>query len=444
MRWLAVTAIVCGPLLALTQADGPPVESAALSRQIRDGTAPARLATTSTPLCLERATRDRVPIEPGPTVHMVYAIPLDGEDRLALIGPRLEEAARSVERWWLREDPRRAPRFDRYRSPCGMQLDVTTYRLDGTARSYARLADVAALIADEVATSAPAEFAIILVAYDGPGGLPDVCGQGGGSLNEPGVGLLFVNACPEVADDLLLAHELVHALGALPEGAPHPCPDDEAHPCDDPTDVLWPKATEAPLADHRLDAARDDYYGHAGEWADVRDSIYLRRVGEPRTRVTLRVRGAGLVSSPVPGVQCSSTCVTDWDARMEVPLAATARSGRRFVRWEGACAGADACTIVLRGAPLEVHAVFAPPTLRLALAVDGRGSVRAGSRWVCKRECARPVRSFAPIRLRALPATGWRLARWEGACRGREPICVVPMERMTTVRVVFAHARDAS
>jgi hypothetical protein len=41
------------------------------------------------------------------------------------------------------------------------------------------------------------------------------------------------------------------------------------------------------------------------------------------------------------------------------------------------------------------------------------------------------------VRLRATALTGWRFARWTGACKGKGA-CVVPMSKATAVRAVFA------
>ena len=247
---------------------------------------------------------------------------------------------------------------------------------------------------------------------------------------------MYLNACPTVPDDLLLAHELLHALGALPDGAPHPCPGDDGHPCDDPADALWPTATGSPLADLHLDAARDDYYGHGGSWPDLRDSVYLRRLGESSTTLAVRVRGLGTVTSSVPGVSCTTTCDSHWDVRMTVELHAAPARARRFVRWEGACEGRP-CADELRGSRVGVTAVFAPRTVRLGLAVTGRGTLRTSTGWTCTDSCTRDVRSFSPVRIHARPAPGWRLHRWSGRCDGRATTCVVAMETVTRVRAVF-------
>ena len=61
----------------------------------------AALAAQSAPLALPRATTDRPDDASGPQVHVVYAIPLGGEDRQLDVNGVL---AGSVNSWntWLR------------------------------------------------------------------------------------------------------------------------------------------------------------------------------------------------------------------------------------------------------------------------------------------------------------------------------------------------------
>jgi hypothetical protein len=66
-------------------------------------------------------------------------------------------------------------------------------------------------------------------------------------------------------------HELIHLLGAVPivsapPGPPHACPDDAAHVCDSPNDIVLPGGCCASLAETALDIGRDDYYGHGCSW----------------------------------------------------------------------------------------------------------------------------------------------------------------------------------
>src|SRR6266508_1130461 len=80
---------------------------------------------------------------------------------------------------------------------------------------------------------------------------------------------------------MVAAHELLHLLGAVPEGAPHGCPDAHAHDCDRESDVMRSGGFSDSLSDYLLDAGRDDYYGHSGAWWDVQDSPFLARLDSP-------------------------------------------------------------------------------------------------------------------------------------------------------------------
>lgn len=388
--------------------------------------------------CSAETALDRRAIEPGPTIHLVYALPFDAPGALDVVGPRVDAAVRSIEAWWRREDPQRVPRFDRYRASCGAQLDVTTVRLDPPTRWFERRAETApAIVAGVAARGLVAEYVATLILFDGPGGPRDACGQGGTVSDGGRVGVVFLDACPDLPADTQLAHELLHALGALPPGAAHPCPGDARHPCDDAADVLAPTTDGRPLAALRLDGAGDDYYDHAGRWPDVRDTVFLRRLDERRAGLVVRVRGRGTVSSPVPGVACTTACTTSWDVKLQVPLDARPGRGHRFVRWEGACTGTRSCAVRPASAPARVTAVFAPPTFRFRVVVEGRGTVRVGDRSICRSSCVRGVPSYRALRLDAEPAPGWRLSGWSPPCARATARCSVAVEGPMSVRVRF-------
>ena len=140
-----------------------------------------------------------------------------------------------------------------------------------------------------------------LVYYGGPSVETDVCGVGGGDFDGPGFAIVVPAGCPTVPTDTVLAHELLHALGAVPPGDPHPCPDDAAHPCDSPTDVLYPFTHGEPLTQKVLDYNHDDYYGHSGSWPDIQDSSWLSHLDTPQLAFAITFAGAGTVTSDVPG-----------------------------------------------------------------------------------------------------------------------------------------------
>ena len=127
--------------------------------------------------------------------------------------------------------------------------------------------------------------------------------------------MVFLNGCPDVPDDSVQAHELLHAFGALPQGAPNWCRaspvdggPDTGHPCDSPTDVLYPLTDGRPLQQQVLDFNHDDYYAHSGSWPDIQDTVFLHHLNTPEEALGVSVSGRGLVTSDLPGVDCTASC----------------------------------------------------------------------------------------------------------------------------------------
>jgi len=142
------------------------------------------------------------------------------------------------------------------------------------------------------------------------------------------------------------------------------------------------------------------------------------------------------VTSNLPGVACATSCATDWDAGSSLVLQPVAGGGQRFVRWSGGCTGTGGCALTL-GAPTSVVALFAPTRYGLVVSVAGKGKVTGAGAACGVSRCARTVLSYAPLRLRATPAPGWRLVGWSGGCAGRSTTCTVPMTKATAVRARF-------
>jgi List-Bact-rpt repeat protein len=228
---------------------------------------------------------------------------------------------------------------------------------------------------------------------------------------------------------------LLHLLGALPPGAPHPCPGDDGHPCDDQRDVLWPFLIASTLDEAILDVGRDDYYAHTGPWFDLQDSPWLL-LAQRQVEVTLAPVGRGVIRDG-DGLACETPCVSEWDNGRELNLNAEPADGYLFRGWARACTGrAPDCTFML-AASTTVSAVFRL-ALDLTVAVTGRGSVTGTI--PCKRTCARTVASGDPVALRARAARGWRFVRWTGPCRGSRPVCSFRATKAGSVRATFARS----
>jgi Fe-S cluster biogenesis protein NfuA len=381
----------------------------------------------------------------GPSVHLVYAYPSDGADRLAEFGTTMQTDAEAIDGWWRAQDPARAPRFDTFGFGCGVQLDITEVKLASTTAELVpydgRFQRILTSVAGAGLTS---PYEVYVVYYDGPDDQGRVCGET--ALRDPNSGprfaMVYTGACPGEPTATTTAHELTHALGAVIPPAPHECPPpNDGHVCDYPHDLMYPFADGTPLSGLALDIGRDDYYGAAGIGFDVRASRWLRHLDEPTAHVSVVFRGAGTVTSDVPGVLCSTTCAREWDAGQTVMLKAEPAAGQRFVRWSGSCTGGGDCAITTAGTP-TVTALFAPQTFSLTIGLSGAGSIlNSAAGTVCSRRCRLALTSYEPVTLRAVAKQGWRFRRWVGGCKGTRPTCRLPMTAATTTTAMFAKRR---
>jgi hypothetical protein len=273
-----------------------------------------------------------------------------------------------------------------------------------------------------------------VVYYSGPSVQPDVCGVGGGDVDGPGLAVVIPTGCPTVPSDTILAHELLHALGAVPPGDPHPCPGDSGHPCDSPTDVLYPTTHGEPLSQKVLDFDHDDYYAHSGGWPDIQDSRWLSHLDTPQLAFAVMFIGTGTVTSDVPGIDCMLSCTTQWDTGSTFSLTAVPAAGERFVGWRGVCTGVGTCFVTLDTAA-AVTAVFGPVTVPVRVVVKGKGRV------ACTPACSRTFRAGHALTLHAVPAKGWRFVRWSGGCKGTAVRCRPATDFALAIRATFARKR---
>jgi len=397
--------------------------------------APAKASTW----CGTPSTTDRVPnVLAGNVVHVIYASPADGPDRLAQFATQMQTDAEQIDAWWRREDPIRTPRFDLFPFSCGSQLDIVSLRLPQAGAQFADIRVGANILVQELERgSLNSPFGKDLVYYDGPINEQRLCGFAEENRGGFSAAVVLLNSCTGVPSVTVAAHELIHSFGAVPDGAPHNCPPpDDGHTCDNRQDILYPFADGSSLDALLLDPGRDDYYGHSGSWFDVQDSPWLVAL-DRQVQLALTIQGQGAVVSETPGVNCSASCTSSWNGGTQVALHATASPGSRFIRWTGACTGSGPCFVNLAQSA-SVTAVFGAPTFKLNVQVSGNGRVRAvPAGFVCATRCSLSVPSFEPETLRATPTKGWRLKAWTGACTGAKPVCSVPMTADASARAVF-------
>lgn len=411
------------------------VRSEALAAMLPTGRARATATWCGTPSALD-ATPNAVA---GSPVRLIYAIPADGQDRFSTVASVMQTDWETIDSWWRSQDPSRAPRGDLARFSCGLQLDLSSVRLRQSSSQIAARETPFEQVFDSLDSQGFASTRTkYVVYYDGPVGNDNICGVGGGVPGGIGLAVVSVRACVGAASAEIAVHELVHTMGAVPDQAPNNCPPpDDGHTCDNSRDLMYPVTDGTPLSGLTLDPGRDDYYAHSGSWLDIQDSPWLVQL-DRQSPLGITISGSGEVAADVPGLLCSRSCSTTWNAGTQLSLSASAGANAKFVRWGGACTGSSLCLATV-GEAGAVTALFAPLTYRLTVRVSGKGTVRgASARIACPGRCVSPVNSHTRLSLRATPAKGWKLKAWTGACRGKGVVCSLPMIGNTAARAVFA------
>jgi hypothetical protein len=254
--------------------------------------------------------------------HVVYAFPADGGDGFAQWVLPIARDLAAIDEWWRAQDASRAPRFDLFPFPgCDTEfgnLDISRVQLPQASSAYSSdRTGFRSILGDLGAFNDPDKKYVVF--YDGPVEDEFVCGRSPSNALQGGMNATAVvymrslceglGSAAEIA--ITTVHEMIHNLGALPDGAPHPCPADQGgdgHPCDSEADVLFPSTSGGDvLSSKQLDFGRDDYYGHGGPQWDVQDSPWLEQLQSPDrlpptgpARVSATSRGASVtVSWPV-------------------------------------------------------------------------------------------------------------------------------------------------
>jgi len=400
--------------------------------------------------CGAASAADRPDTVGGSLVHVVYAVPADGPDRLPERAAGIATDIGLVADWWRLQDATREPRFDLTAVPgCGTrfgQLDITTIRVPSPAASFAAPDGRLVRLLSELSSTLDESHKKYLVFFDSPVNLEgDVCGTAftaprtGGA---PGSGAVWLapntygfGGCGTLGNGgyvaVAAAHELIHALGALDSvsspGPPHACPGDPGHPCDSSADILSLSGFSESLFDYALDVGRDDYYAHSGTWWDVQDSAWLAHLNAGLRRVSATIAGGGAgssIRSTPSGLACPPICVQDFDSDLPIEMAAEPGEGFEFAGWSGDCSG-QSCSVPL-GRSVSLAARFVPIRWRFTVRVVGRGRVTSRPRGVvsCPGRCRGSLAFGTTLRLSAAAARGYRFVGWRGDCQGRGP-CVI-------------------
>ena len=439
MRGLALRVLACSFVAAL---------AAAAPSFARAATVPTTWCGNGTP----PVGTDRKPdLATGQDLHVIYAHPADAPDRFGTMANAIATDMATADAWWRRQDGTRTIRFDLFGFPncAGLgRLDLADVALPNGSSYYSPLESrfqriVSQLIAPPFNYSSRNKR--YLVYFDGPADQTNVCGQGG-TAGGLGYAILFVQTCRQNVGDggaaaITAVHEFIHSLGAVAPGAPHECaPPNDGHVCDNPLDILYWLNSGQQLDNEFLDVGRDDYYG-TGNSRDIRPSGFLVHLDAAQFPFSLGIAGSGSggVNADLPGIECTQSCASTWEAGATFTLTESPGTKTRFVSWSGSCSGqATVCTVTMDAAK-NATATFA---LQVPLAVTIQGGGGSGSvvsnpdRLNCPSACTADFDQGAQVTLEARPNPGSKLEAWGGACSGAGA-CTVTMNSAQSVTATF-------
>ena len=160
------------------------------------------------------------------------------------------------------------------------------------------------------------------------------------------------------------------------------------------------------------------------------------QVSEDTLAVT--VNGSGSVTSTDGFINCPGTCTHIYQHNAQVTLNAAAAGGWTFGTWGGACSGGSpSCTLTM-SQNQTVSATFTQLSYQLSVTTSGQGSVTSSDGSInCPGNCTHTYLSNTVVTLNSVPAQGWSLNAWGGACSGNSPTCVVTMTGDATVSAAF-------
>ncbi len=155
--------------------------------------------------------------------------------------------------------------------------------------------------------------------------------------------------------------------------------------------------------------------------------------------ITKAGTGTGAVSSDPVGIDCGSSCTTNFNESTVVTLTATPVSGSSFTGWSGACSGTGTCSVTM-DAVKNVTATFTLNTFALNMTKSGTGTGAISSDPAgidCGTTCTANFNSGSSITLTATPSAGSSFTGWGGACTGTGT-CSITMDAVKNVTATFA------
>jgi len=155
--------------------------------------------------------------------------------------------------------------------------------------------------------------------------------------------------------------------------------------------------------------------------------------------LSVTTSGSGTVTN-LSGIDCGNNCIEYYVNGSNVTLTAVPDAGARFQGWEGDCSGkALTCTVKLT----QKRMVFAnfiggETTFNLSISKIGSGRITSSPQGIeCGTDCAESYAKGTSVTLTAVPFSGSRFVRWEGACKGTAATCTITVNAAKRVAATF-------
>jgi DNA-binding beta-propeller fold protein YncE len=182
--------------------------------------------------------------------------------------------------------------------------------------------------------------------------------------------------------------------------------------------------------------------------ADTEVVANFAAIPQQNLTVTVKGDGEGAVLSEPAGIECGASCSEHFDEGSTVALTATPEPRSHFAGWSvagspSACQSPGPCEVTLDQAT-AVSAEFAHnPDRTLSIAVTGQGRVISAPQGIdCAAQCSNAFADGSRVTLQAVPAPGYELLSWSGACSGKRG-CTVEMDEDRSAAATFVLIEDA-
>ncbi len=163
-----------------------------------------------------------------------------------------------------------------------------------------------------------------------------------------------------------------------------------------------------------------------------------------QTPLAVSVTGKGSIVSSI-GISCGTACGALVPVGSRTTLQAVPAAGWILAGWSGSCRRVAASCVVLARGAASVVASFVEAGTQFPVAVTkvGQGTVRSRPTGIdCGRTCSRSFPAGSTMTIEATPKKKWTFVRWDGACKGKKPVCTLGLDGAKSVSATFGRVAD--